>query len=135
MSTVQALSTKTLIKTNEYVTVMVTLPTNPNDPATFVFNPSTPVVLDGSGKVKYIITNEDVVFVGAKFYQDDDNSLQSIKIETNETQSILTVKAENRNKTKDDDISFKVIVAARDCDANGTIYQSQDPQVICQPEI
>ncbi|MBB1270518.1 DP-EP family protein [Shewanella sp. SR44-3] len=135
MSTVQALSTKTLIKTNEYVTVTVTLPTNPNDPATFVFNPSTPVVLDGSGKVKYIITNEDVVFVGAKFYQDDDNSLQSIKIETNETQSILTLKAENKNKSKDDDIAFKVIVAARDCDANGAIYQSQDPQVICQPEI
>ncbi|WP_445945243.1 DP-EP family protein [Shewanella sp.] len=135
MSTVQALNTETLSKTNEYVTVTVTLPTNPNDPAKFVFNPSTPIVLDGSGKVKYIITNEDVVFVGAKFYQDDDDSLQSIKIETNSTQSILTITAKNESKTTDDDIAFKVVVASRDCDADGAIYQSQDPQIICQPEI
>ena len=132
MSTIQTLSSgNTSDITPE---VMVIISQDPSGQVSFSFNPAGPITVQGSGKVKYTIQGTEFVFVGAKFYKDDDDSVQSVKIKTSASQSSMTIKATNESKTKQpDDIQFTVIAAARNCDATGSIYESQDPQIVCIP--
>jgi hypothetical protein len=114
------------------VQVSVALPATPTGTATFKFAPKS-IKIKGKGKVAYVMQTQGVAIVGGQFSADDDNCIESAVVSG--SGSIFTIKASNASKTVTDHINFKLLVASTATGQEGILYESQDPQIVINPEI
>jgi hypothetical protein len=132
MNNLETLASEDTASKLQTVQVNVALPTTPTGTATFTFNPES-ITIKGKGKVAYEMQTQGVAIVGGQFLKDEDNCIKSAVVSG--SGSTFTIKAGNSSKTVTDHIGFKLLVASTVTGQEGILYESQDPQIILDPNI
>jgi hypothetical protein len=132
MNNLETISSEVAASKMQEVNVSVVLPATPTGAAKFTFNPES-ITIQGKGKVAYVMQTPGVAIVGGQFMADEDNCIKSAVVSG--FGSTFTIKAGNSSKTVTDHINFKLLVASTVSGQEGILYESQDPQVILQPEV
>jgi hypothetical protein len=133
MNSLETMSSEVSANKMQTVQVSVALPSTPTGTAVFTYTPSAAVTLNGSGKVAYIMQTPGVAIVGGQFMADEDNCIKSAVVSG--FGSTFTIKASYTSPAPSDHINFKLLVASTVTGQEGILYESQDPQIIINPEV
>jgi hypothetical protein len=131
MNNLETIASETSTSKMQTVQVSVVLPTTPTGTAVFTYSPSAAVTIQGSGKVAYVMQTPGVAIVGGQFMADEDNCIKSAVVSG--FGSTFTIKVSYTSPAPSDHINFKLLVASTVTGQEGILYESQDPQIICEP--